>query len=242
MLLSKIIKSSQRLCLLYIVLLSSHNSFAGKEIIHHVNPYYATEAAFYDERGDKRYLEEFENNTVLLVFWATWCGTCVNEMYSLDVLAKDFRKLPFKVIALSQDFQGIEAVSEFYKNHEIRHLDAFHDYRNNVFREMKVAGLPCAFLIKPDNKVVATFKGEIKWHDDKVRDIILAAIPGTPEIPRNTYKELSLGSEISKKLEDQQVTANINEEKSSNNEKSTKNNDEKSVKERKHDNRTKTSN
>ena len=42
----------------------------------------------------------------LLVFWATWCGSCISELPSLENLAKDFRKLPFKIIALSQDYQG----------------------------------------------------------------------------------------------------------------------------------------
>lgn len=190
MLTSRII---HKLYITLVIIVSSHICFASKEIINHPAPFYATELPFYDAEGNKRYLEEFENSTVLLVFWASWCGTCVNEMYSLDALARDFRKLPFKILAISQDFQGIDAVNNFYKKYDIRHLEPFHDYRNSMFKDMKIAGLPCAFLIKPNNKIVTTFKGEIKWHDDRIRDLILAEISGMPEMPRNTYKEPSLG-------------------------------------------------
>lgn len=225
-----------RIILLLTLTLLSHNCLAGKEIITHPTPFYASELPFYDLEGNKKYLEEYENSTVLLVFWATWCGTCVNEMHSLDALARDFRKLPFKVIAVSQDFQGIEAVSDFYQKHEVRYLEPFHDYRNTLFKDMKVASLPCSFLINSNNKVTTIFKGEVKWHDDKIRDLILAEIPGTPEVPRNTYKEPSLGPEAAKKLEDHQSNDNMVESNHKNSTNTTKRTDDKSTEESKHNN------
>lgn len=177
-----------KLALSLLTILLCHNSLAGKEIISKPEPFYISQVPFFDATNNKRYFDEFEGQTLLLVFWATWCGTCIDEMHSLDTLAKDFRKLPFKVIALSQDYQGVKMVEQFYKSKEIRHLDVFHDYKNAVFQDMEVVGLPTAFLIDPNGKVKVILKGQIKWHEEAIRNIILDEIPGNPEIPKNTYK------------------------------------------------------
>jgi thiol-disulfide isomerase/thioredoxin len=96
--------------------------FAHKVNIQRPEPYYAPDVNFFDENGDKIFLDQFEGKTVLLVFWASWCGACVSEMPSLDVLQKDFRKLPLEIIALSEDYLGVEAVKKYFASQEIRHL------------------------------------------------------------------------------------------------------------------------
>lgn len=143
---------------------------------------------FYDQDGKKIYLDEFEGQTILLVFWATWCSSCVSELASLDNLQKDFRKLPFKIIALSEDFQNIEVVKNHFEKHGIRYLGIYHDRQNNILRELGIAGLPTVFLIDAKGKRKLEFKGKVKWHDDEVRRIILSEIEGAPELPKNTFK------------------------------------------------------
>ena len=156
------------------------------------------DVAFFDKDGDKRYLEEYEGKTVLLVFWASWCSSCTQEMPGLDALQKDFRKLPFTMIAISEDYQGIKAIADFYQNTDIKYLDIFHDYKNNLFKEFKVVGMPTSFIITPDGRNVGMFKGSVNWHDEKVRDILLSHIPGNPEEPKNSYKDSSLNQLINK--------------------------------------------
>lgn len=151
---------------------------------------------FFDKDGDKHYLEEYEGKTVLLVFWATWCSPCMQEMVDLDILQKDFRKLPFTILAISEDYQGVKAASDFYKAHNIRHLEVFHDYKNALFKDFKVVGMPTSFLITPDGRNVGMFKGVINWYDEEVRNILLSHIPGNPGEPKNSYKDDSLNQII----------------------------------------------
>ncbi len=162
---------------------------ASEPIIKTHEPFFTETVAFFDEEHNKRYLDEFEDQTVLLVFWASWCGDCSDSMISLDVLAKDFRKLPFKVIAVSEDHLGIEAIHKFYQDHELRHIEKFYDYKNTLFKSMGIVGIPTAFLIIPDNKVKIEFKGRVKWHDTKIRELILAEIQGNPLMPKNSYRK-----------------------------------------------------
>ena len=65
----------------------------------------------------------------------------------LDILQKDFRKLPFEVLAISEDFKGIAVAEDHFNKYGIRHLKLYHDYKNSLFKAMGVVGLPTAFLI-----------------------------------------------------------------------------------------------
>ena len=183
---------------LSLILLLTQNSYAAKTSIIDQDVYTDTETNFFDGQGNKVFLDQYEGSTVLLVFWATWCGTCVSELPALDNLEKDFRKLPFKVIALSQDYQGVDVVIKYFAEHDIRHLEIFHDYQNQLFRSMSVIGLPTAFLINSNGKIKKLFKGRIKWYDDEVRAMLLGEIDGNPDTPKNSYQAPSLNRQVGK--------------------------------------------
>lgn len=157
------------------------------------------EIPFFDSDGKKIYLDQFENKTILLVFWATWCAPCIKEMPDLDMLQKDFRKLPFKIIAVSQDFQGIKIVKQYFQDQEIRHLDIYHDYQNELFKAFSVIGIPTSFLINQDGKMVASLTGSINWYDKEVRDMLLSHIRGDHPVPKNSYREQSLNQSVKPK-------------------------------------------
>lgn len=153
---------------------------------------------FFDEKEEKYSLDQFEGKTILLVFWATWCSACVTEMPELDILQKDFRKLPFAVIPVSQDYQGIEVAQKYYKDYDIRYLPLYHDFKNQLFKAFKVVGLPTAILINPDGKRLVSFVGAINWYDDEIRQVILSNIPGNHPEPKNSYQPQSLNQPVKK--------------------------------------------
>lgn len=154
---------------------------------------------FFDETGAKVFLDEFEGQTILLTFWATWCSSCLHEILNLDLLQKDFKKLPFVILAISEDFHGMQTVKNYFKTAEIRHLKAYHDYKNQLFFAFTVAGLPTSFLIDINGKVVASFSGTTNWHDDNVRKQILSYIPGNPVEPKNSYNTQVLNQKVKSK-------------------------------------------
>ncbi len=153
---------------------------------------------FFDEKEEKYSLDKFEGKTILLVFWATWCASCVKEMPDLDILQKDFRKLPFEVIPVSQDYQGIEVVQKYYKNYDIRYLPIYHDFKNQLFKALGIVGLPTALLINPDGKMLVSFVGSINWYDEEIRQVILSNIPGNYVEPKNSYQEQSLNQPVNR--------------------------------------------
>lgn len=153
---------------------------------------------FFDDQGQQHSLDKFEGKTVLLVFWATWCSACTKEIPDLDTLQKDFRKLPFTIVPVSQDYQGIEVVKKYYKDYGIRYLPLYHDFKNQLFKACAIVGIPTAILISPEGKMLVSFVGSISWFDEEVRDIILSNIPGNYPEPKNSYKEQAFSQPINK--------------------------------------------
>ncbi|MFK7968045.1 MAG: TlpA family protein disulfide reductase [Rickettsiaceae bacterium] len=179
-----------------LIIIHSAHSFAENSMIIKPENSFIPDENFFDKEGNKVFLDQFEGKTILVNFWASWCGSCVEELPSLDVLQKDFRKLPFEVIAVSEDFKGIDAAEAHFNKYGIRHLKLYHDYQNSLFRAMSVVGLPTAFLINPEGKIKFIFKGNTKWHEESIRNILLSEIKGNPEIPKNSYITTSLNKKI----------------------------------------------
>ena len=178
-----------------ITLLSVHISYAETDttasqmskIIEQMPAYTPEDVPIFDSENKQHFLEEYEGKTVLLVFWATWCAPCVSEMNDLDMLQKDFRKLPFLILPISEDYVGVEHVSAFYKTNNLRHLPVMYDYKNALFKSFDIVGLPTSILVNAEGMVVARFVGAINWYDDNVRAILLKYISGNPPTPRNSY-------------------------------------------------------
>ncbi len=153
---------------------------------------------FFDGENKKYSLDQFEGKTILLVFWATWCAGCVKEIPDLDILQKDFRKLPFKIVTISEDYQGVDVVKQYFKQYEIRYLDIYHDYTNQLFKSMSITGLPTSILIDADGKMIMSFTGNVNWYDEEIRKLILSNIPGNNIPPKNSYNDRSSSNITSK--------------------------------------------
>ncbi len=151
---------------------------------------------FFDENNRLHSFVEYEGKAVLVVFWATWCTYCVEEMPSLEILEKDFRKLPLVIIPISEDFKPLSVVREFYKNNKLNHLKIFYDQNNSLMKYFQLSGMPSSILIDSDGVVVNAFIGNVNWSDEDIRARIFDVIPGDHNMPHNSstpsfYKKIT---------------------------------------------------
>jgi thiol-disulfide isomerase/thioredoxin len=107
--------------------------------------------------GKPLVLADYRGKYVLLDFWATWCGPCLEEMPLLkdlhDAFGKDGR---FTMIGLSLD-ESTEAPKAYVAKNGLAWTQAFlgRGGTSPATADFGVEGIPSIWLIGPDGRVVA---------------------------------------------------------------------------------------
>ncbi|MCG8404850.1 MAG: redoxin domain-containing protein [Phycisphaerales bacterium] len=103
-------------------------------------------------------LEDYKDRkAILLVFWATWCGPCKEEMPTLRKLHDEFAKKGLAVIGVSTD-KSMPIVKWFFKQ-QPRPYTILHDTKGDVRDLYFVQGIPQTFLIDRSGTVVRAWYG-----------------------------------------------------------------------------------
>ncbi|HYD24508.1 MAG TPA: TlpA disulfide reductase family protein [Croceibacterium sp.] len=128
-----------------------------------------------DPAGATLALAELKGTPVLLNLWATWCVPCVTEMPLLDALAGELGD-SVRVITVSEDLTGAEAVEPFFAERGFAHLPQWMDPNN----ELAVAygggaGLPLTVLYDAEGKEVWRVMGGYDWSTAEARELIAEA-------------------------------------------------------------------
>lgn len=126
-------------------------------------------APFVDKDGNSLTLQDFQGQSVLINFWATWCGPCEREMPSLAALQTSRGDDAFKVIAISVD----SPEDTDYAKQRLRELSGgvleFYTLADgpdgwNVVYDMGAGGgFPTTILYDKDGFKIGKIEGEADW-------------------------------------------------------------------------------
>ena len=125
-----------------------------------------------DLAGKPESLDKWKGKALLVNFWATWCGPCVQEMPELSSLANEEAKAGeqrrFNVIGIGIDSPS--AMSEFATRHNIQYplyvggmggTELSRGFGNTN------GGLPFTVLIGADGQVRKTYLGKLNFDELK---------------------------------------------------------------------------
>lgn len=103
------------------------------------------------------------NKLVLLNFWATWCGYCVEEMPDLVRLQNDFGSKGFTVLALDMG-ETAEQAASFSKEHGLN-FPILLDPETATAQTYGIVGIPVSILLDSTGKVL----GQYNIYNEKLR-------------------------------------------------------------------------
>lgn len=118
---------------------------------------------FRDGEGRDVSLLDFGGQVVLLNLWATWCAPCLKEMPSLDRLQAALGGDRFRVVAVSVDRRGAEAVRPYFEKLGIRNLTMYLDPKGEVAASLGLQVLPSTIVIGPHGTMLGKLIGTAEW-------------------------------------------------------------------------------
>lgn len=113
-------------------------------------------------------------NVVFLNLWATWCGPCRYEIPELQKLHAQYAAQGFKVVGVSLDESGKDAVQQFVTEHAMSYPVAL-DPDGKLANVFQTTVIPTSVLIDRTGKIVWKKYGAITV-DDELKHALDAAL------------------------------------------------------------------
>ncbi len=119
-----------------------------------------------DLGGNPVDLTDLRDQVVLVNFWATWCGPCVEEIPSLSRLVQRLQGQPFKVIAVNIG-ESAQDIKQFMQAIPVN-FDILLDPHGEAVREWKVYAYPSNYLIDRQGKIRYAYRGALQWDSPRI--------------------------------------------------------------------------
>ena len=128
--------------------------------------------AFETEQGEQKTFEDLQGKLVLVNFWATYCGPCLRELPTIEVLAKEFADDGFAVALMSHDHEGWEKINLYLTRLKIATPQSYLDSGKKLGVVVGVPNLPTSILVDKDGNIVGALPGNAEWDTPEAFELI----------------------------------------------------------------------
>jgi len=134
--------------------------------------------------GGKRFhLADSKGNVVVLDFWATWCGPCLQAMPQVERATAEFKDKNVRLVAVNLQETAAQ-VTALLERQKLT-LTVALDRDGVVADKYKAVAIPQTVIIDRDGKVARLFVGGGPHLEDQLRDALKAVLAGDkPKEPK----------------------------------------------------------
>ncbi|MFQ5949593.1 MAG: TlpA family protein disulfide reductase [Nitrospiria bacterium] len=109
--------------------------------------------------GKKMTQEDLIGKATLMVFWASWCGTCQSELPKIHLLQEKMKGRPFQVIAIGFKDSRTNILRYVDSHQEVFSFPVFYDTRNRVAARFGARVTPTLFLFDKNGALAVPYRG-----------------------------------------------------------------------------------
>ncbi len=120
--------------------------------------------------NETKSLKEYKGKVVLLNFWASWCGPCIEEMPSINNLATVTKDLDIEIVTINLG-ESASLVSKYYNDNNFI-FEALLDSDKSIGNNYAVRSIPSTYIIDRDGNIVGSKLGAHKWDDPEIINIL----------------------------------------------------------------------
>ncbi|HEY9164642.1 MAG TPA: TlpA disulfide reductase family protein [Candidatus Kryptonia bacterium] len=122
---------------------------------------FASDFSWYDNSGKLVSLKSLRGKTVLINFWATWCGPCKAELPDIESISKEYASKGLVIVGVSVDKGSdlLNQVSSFVSDNGLTYQIVIdNDDVADAFGNINV--IPTSFIVDKDGKIATRWLGE----------------------------------------------------------------------------------
>ncbi|MBZ9610060.1 TlpA family protein disulfide reductase [Rheinheimera maricola] len=120
--------------------------------------------------GTNLRLDEQRGDIMLINFWASWCGPCIQEMPALEKLAQKYQMLGVQVWGIN--VENDSAAAKAYLGKVQVSFPILFDLDNSVSENYRVEAMPTTVILDKDGAVRSVHRGYKPGYEKKYEDDI----------------------------------------------------------------------